>query len=107
MITQHIQKGFTFFVGAVADDPKQKIKLKAFHCEILNDFEAIRQEEAAYEALPVIRNITPDMVQQNYLGIKCDIRSLVDSEMHKIKNSEQYRHLLEKKKPSPKGPASL
>ncbi|HWB93283.1 MAG TPA: hypothetical protein VG605_15585 [Puia sp.] len=92
------------FVGAVADDPKQKIKLKAFHCEILNDFEAIRREEAAYEALPIIRNITPEQVQQNYFRIKADIRSLVDGEIQKIKNSKQYRHLLEKKKPASKGP---
>ncbi len=95
------------FVGAVADDPKQKIKLKTFHCEIVNDFESIRREEAAYEALPVIRNITPEQVQQNYFRIKADIRSLIDSEMQKIKNSDQYRHLLEKKKPASKGPASL
>ena len=34
------------FVGAVADDPQQRIKLKAFHAEIVNDHEAISQEEA-------------------------------------------------------------
>jgi TraM recognition site of TraD and TraG len=94
------------FVGAVADDPQQKIRLKAFHCEIINDIEAIRKEEAAYEEIPVIRQVTPDIVQQNYYRIKADIRNLVDGEMQKIKSSPQYRHLLDKKKPRPKGPAS-
>jgi hypothetical protein len=93
------------FVGAVADDPLQKIKLKAFHCEILNDFEAIRREEAAYEELPVIRRVTPEIVQQNYFRIKADIRQLIDSEMQTIKGSAQYRKIMEKKKP--KGAASL
>jgi hypothetical protein len=33
------------FVGMVADDPDCKIELKSFHCEILNDHEALRQEQ--------------------------------------------------------------
>ncbi len=33
------------FVGMVADDPDNKIDLKAFHCEILNDHEALRTEQ--------------------------------------------------------------
>jgi len=33
------------FVGTVSDDPDQKIDLKVFHAEILNDHEAIRKEE--------------------------------------------------------------
>ncbi len=31
------------FVGMVADDPQQKIELKAFHCEILNNHEALKE----------------------------------------------------------------
>jgi type IV secretory pathway TraG/TraD family ATPase VirD4 len=33
------------FVGMVADDPNQKIKLKSFHCEIINDKNALQAEE--------------------------------------------------------------
>lgn len=73
------------FVGAVADDPQQKIKLKSFHCEILNDVEAIHKEEAAYKELPVIRNISNDIIQQNFFQIKRDIKDLIESEMIKIR----------------------
>ena len=31
------------FVGMVADDPDQKIKLKTFNCEILNDHDALKK----------------------------------------------------------------
>lgn len=72
------------FVGAVADDPLQKIKLKAFHCEIQADIAAINREEAAYEELPVIRNVTPEVIQQNYMQIKQDIESLIESELSRI-----------------------
>ena len=33
----------------IADDPGNKIALKAFHCEILNEIPAIQKEEAAYK----------------------------------------------------------
>jgi hypothetical protein len=75
------------FVGAVADNPQQKIKLKAFHCEILNDHEAMRKEEESYQQLPIIRNVTDDMVMDNYYQIKRDIQNLVEIEMKKIKGS--------------------
>ncbi|MFD2873243.1 conjugal transfer protein MobC [Mucilaginibacter ximonensis] len=40
------------FVGAVADDPTEKIDLKTFHCEILNDHEALQKEVEAYVPIP-------------------------------------------------------
>jgi hypothetical protein len=43
------------FVGAVADDPTNKIALKTFHCEILNDHDAITAEEAVYVPIPKVR----------------------------------------------------
>ena len=69
------------FVGIVADNPSQKIKLKAFHGEIINDHEAIREEEKKYKALPVIRAVTPELVRNNYLKIKMDIEELVLDEL--------------------------
>ena len=33
------------FVGMVADDPDCKIDLKTFHCEILNDQDALKKEK--------------------------------------------------------------
>lgn len=75
------------FVGAVADTPQQPIKLKTFHCRIINDFEAIRQEEAAFQDIPVIRTVDEKDVMHNYYQIKNDIRNLIDTEMEKIRGS--------------------
>lgn len=95
------------FVGAVADDPLQKIDLKAFHCQILNDFEAIKQEEASYKELPVIRHITNDMIQENYFQIKRDITELIDAGMKKIESHPEYKKMISKKKTTPHPPESL
>src|SRR6202012_3587088 len=47
------------FVGMVADNPDQRITLKAFHAEIINDHEALKKESDNYMPLPLIRTITP------------------------------------------------
>src|SRR5699024_9943887 len=62
------------FVGLVADNPDCKIDLKAFHCEIQNDHEALKREEKSYKDIEPIRKIDNAMVQRNYLQIKQDIR---------------------------------
>lgn len=43
------------FVGLVADNPEQRIDLKAFNCEILNDHQALRKQQDGYQAIPEIR----------------------------------------------------
>lgn len=75
------------FVGAVADSPQQPIKQKVFHCRIINDFEAIRKEEAEFKEIPVIRQVDEKTVMHNYYQIKNDIRNLIDTEMEKIRGS--------------------
>jgi hypothetical protein len=89
------------FVGAVADDPDQKIKRKVFHSAIQNDHEAIRMEEVGYRELPVIRKVDAATVMENYQRIKKDIAGLVDSEMVRIRTNPELAHLIEKK-PKPK-----
>jgi hypothetical protein len=69
------------FVGLVADNPDCKIELKTFHNSVLNDHENIRAEENSYEELPVLRNVTNDMVLSNYLNIKHDIASIIKREV--------------------------
>jgi hypothetical protein len=39
------------FVRMVADDPSEKIELKAFHCKILNDHEALKNEQDRYKEI--------------------------------------------------------
>jgi hypothetical protein len=69
------------FVGMVADDPEQKIALKVFHAEILNDHAALRKEEDGYQPIPPVRKVSGDEIQQNYLRIKEDIRLIIEDRL--------------------------
>ncbi|MFZ6010621.1 MAG: conjugal transfer protein TraG, partial [Bacteroidota bacterium] len=71
------------FVGTVADDSDQKIDLKVFHAEILNDHDAIRKEEENYQPIPAIRKITPYEIQENYFRIKKEIEQIVEDKLKK------------------------
>lgn len=66
------------FVGMVADDPDQKIQLKIFHNEILNDHDAIKDEEETYKPIPPVRTITQQEILDNYFGIKDEVRFIVE-----------------------------
>lgn len=72
------------FVGMVADDPTEKIALKTFHCEIINDHQALGKEEQSYVPIPVIRVVDQDMVRRNYAQVKEDIQGIIQSEMERI-----------------------
>jgi len=65
------------FVGMVADDPTQKIALKVFYAEILNDHTALKKEEDSYSPIPIVRKVNSNEIQQNYLRIKEDIRIII------------------------------
>lgn len=69
------------FVGMVADNPDEKIALKLFHAEFLNDHEAIRKEEAAYKDLPAVRDVTPQQIHDNYMKIREDIACIIDDRL--------------------------
>jgi hypothetical protein len=69
------------FVGIVADSPDQKIKLKMFHAQLQNDHEAIAKEEAGYVPIPLIREVSYEDLQENYIRIKRDIQRLVKEEL--------------------------
>jgi hypothetical protein len=70
------------FVGTVSDDPDQKIDLKVFHAEILNDHAAIRQEEENYKPIPAIRKISHCDIEQNYFRIKRDIQQIIEAKLN-------------------------
>ena len=85
------------FVGMVADDPDCKIELKAFHCEIINDHEALNQEQRNYKEIPEIRKLNNVIVQQNYLQIKQDVQDIVNSEMERVLNNPALAHMVIRK----------
>ena len=75
------------FVGMVADDPTNKIKLKTFHCEILNDHERLNAESISYKELPTINAVSPQMVNENFRQIKKEIFELIETEIERILNT--------------------
>jgi len=85
------------FVGMVADDPDCKIDLKTFHCEILNDHDALKKEQDAYIDIQVIRKLDNTMVQRNYLQMKQDVQDIIHSEMERLLNDPGLNHLVGRK----------
>jgi hypothetical protein len=81
------------FVGIVADNPDQKIKLKVFHCEIQNDHDAIKLEEESYRPIPIIREVGEVDIQENYLKIKSDIDKIFEVELKKIRSVNKHQDL--------------
>ncbi len=85
------------FVGMVADNPTQKIELKTFHCEIINDHDALRAEESGYQAIPEVRKVDSAMVQRNFMQIKQDVQDIIHSEMERMLNDPAQQHLVIRK----------
>lgn len=75
------------FVGMVADDPTNKIKLKTFHSEIINNHEELKLEAEYYKDLPVINQVSAQMVNENFRSIKKEVAELVETEIERILNT--------------------
>lgn len=75
------------FVGLVADNPDEKIKLKMFHAEIINDAHKLNQGINNYENIPVVSTVTQQQVNDNYFQIKLQIKMLVNKEVEKLKST--------------------
>src|ERR1700744_5186072 len=69
------------FVGMIADNPDEKIELKTFHCEVINDHEALKKEQENFKEIPVIRKLDNSIVQRNYLQVKKDVDDIIQAEM--------------------------
>jgi len=67
------------FVGILADDPGKEMRLKAFHARIVK--EAVEDEVGE---LPVVREISPGEVEENFRRVKREVEELVDGEMRRI-----------------------
>jgi hypothetical protein len=85
------------FVGMVADDPDERIELKTFHNEIVNDHAALQTEQRHYRQIPVIREVTASMVHTNYLQIKQDVENLVLDRLSEMMNDPIKGGLIIKK----------
>lgn len=86
------------FVGTVADTPQQPIKRKSFYCRIINNPESIKKEEDNFKPLPIIRNIDEHSLMGNFYNIRKEVRSIIDTEMDKIKNNPALKNIAKKSK---------
>jgi Type IV secretory system Conjugative DNA transfer/YWFCY protein len=77
------------FVGMVADDPLEKIKLKMFHSEIINDHDKLNAEVSNYRDIPSISNVNQQQVLDNYYQVKMDIKRLIGEEVGRLKAEKE------------------
>lgn len=79
------------FVGIVADNPQEKIKLKMFHAEIVQDTVAINKQMKEFKEIPAVYDITPQEVQDNFFQIKYDVVQIVDKVVTRLKQEREER----------------
>lgn len=72
------------FVGMVADDPNEKIKLKMFHAEFVQDTDLINAEMQEFKPIPRVYDLSTQDVLDNYFQIKLDIKNLVETEVIRL-----------------------
>ncbi len=77
------------FVGMVADDPNEKIKLKMFHAEIINDADKLNAEIKQFKPIPKISDVTHQQVMDNYFQVKLDIKVLIEQEVYRLKMEKE------------------
>jgi hypothetical protein len=82
------------FVGMVADNPDQKIDLKTFCAEIINDHQMLSQEQAGYKELPVISDVKQKEILENYLQIKKNVQIIIESEMERMLDTPELTALI-------------
>ena len=85
------------FVGMVADNPDQKIGLKTFCAEIINDHDSLASEQALYKGLPQLSNVSQQEILDNYLQIKKDVQAIIQNEMERILDTPELEDLIIRK----------
>ena len=90
------------FVGAVSDNFDKRIDQKIFHAEIVVDSAKVSADMKTYKPIPNITDFTDkescdtlkETIEANYRKVKQEIRSLVDSEIQRIKHTPSLAHLV-------------
>ena len=90
------------FVGAVSDNFDERIDQKIFHAEIVVDSAKVSADMKTYKPIPNITDFTDkescdtlkETIEANYRKVKQEIRSLVDSEIKRIKHTPSLAHLV-------------
>lgn len=77
------------FVGMVSDDPNEKIKLKKFHAEVINNTDAINAEMTNFQNIPEVRELDSQQILDNYYQVKQDITMLIEQEVYKLEIKDE------------------
>jgi type IV secretory pathway TraG/TraD family ATPase VirD4 len=85
------------FVGMVADNPSDRIPLKAFHCEIQITQDRLFGNPQSFEEIPVVRPVSKEMVSMNYSKIKNEVLEIADSLIEQLQKDPERAHLMIKK----------
>jgi hypothetical protein len=80
------------FVGMVADDPHEKIKLKMFNAEVINNTARLKDEVKRYKEIPVVSNVTHQQIMDNYFQIKLDVKKIISEEVRKLKEESEMEN---------------
>lgn len=96
-----------FFVGAVSDNFDERIEQKIFHAEIVVDNEKVASETKGYQKIPEIISFIDEKgkdnmkqaIEGNYRQIKTDIVLVIETELERIKNDPNLKHLAPKDSP--------
>jgi uncharacterized membrane protein YgdD (TMEM256/DUF423 family) len=75
------------FVGMVADDPQERIKLKTFHANIINDHAQLKTEGADFKEIPLVNQVADKDVAMNFFRIKTEIQTLIEEELEILMNT--------------------
>lgn len=93
-----------FFVGSVSDNFDERIEQKIFHAEIVVDNEKVASETKGYQQIPEILSFIDEKgkdnmkqeIEGNYRQIKTDIVLVIQTELERIKNDPDLKHLVQK-----------
>jgi len=91
------------FVGVNSDNFDERIEQKIFHAEIVVDNEKVAAETKAYQKIPQILSFIDEndvdnmkqVIETNYRQVKEDVFQIVESEMERIKNDPDLKHLIQ------------
>ena len=93
-----------FFVGSVSDNFDERIDQKIFHAEIVVDNVKVTSETKGYQQIPEILSFIDEngkdkmkqAIENNYRQIKTDIVNVIETELERITNDPDLKHLVQK-----------
>jgi hypothetical protein len=72
------------FVGLVADNPDELIKLKMFHATIMQNSNRMNTDINTFSPIPKIYELTQQNILDNYFQIKINIKELISNELNRL-----------------------